>query len=96
VNITPTPVTAALAGVFSAAIWPYFWSRYGSSTTSDSIELVTATLLVIALPAHALVIGFRPAKTSGTSRIDTALLKRIGAWFGAAAATAVIGMAVRA
>lgn len=96
-KIIPTPTTAALAGVFSALVWPYFWARYGSSTATGSLELVVATLLVIALPAHAFVVGFgpSPAMAPGASRIDTALLKRMAAWLAAAAATAGLGSLLR-
>jgi hypothetical protein len=94
VNISPTPVTAALAGIFSAIVWPLLWARFGSSTSSGTVEVVLITLLVIALPAHALVVGFGRSQASGRA-VDTALLKRIGAWLLAAAVTAVIGAALR-
>lgn len=49
-----------------------------------------STLLVIALPAHAFVVGFgRSAEASGRT-LDTALLKRVGVWLLAAAATVVV------
>ena len=93
-KLTPTPVTAALAGVFSALVWPFLWSRFGSASTDGSVELIVATLLVIALPAHAFVVGFGGNQSLG-ARIDTELLKRIGAWLLAAAATALAGAAFR-
>ena len=93
-KISPTPVTAALAGVFSALIWPFLWARFGSASTAGSVELIVATLLVIALPAHAFVVGFGGNQSLG-ARIDTALLKRVGAWLLAATTTAVAGAALR-
>ena len=95
-KITPTPVTAALAGVFSAIVWPLLWSRFGSAASASSVELILATLLVIALPAHAFVVGFGRHGGAAVRTMDTALLKRIGAWLVAAIATAVVGAAFRA
>jgi hypothetical protein len=94
-NITPTPVTAALAGTFSAIVWPLLWTRFGSATSSGTFEVVVITLLVIALPAHAFVVGFGRSQAAGRT-VDTALLKRIGAWLLAAAVTAGIVAALRA
>ena len=90
-KIVPTPVTAGLAGAFSAIVWPLLWSRFGSAAAAGSIELILATLLVIALPAHAFVVGFGGSAGSALRTMDTALLKRIGAWLVAAVATAVAG-----
>ena len=95
VKITPTPVTAALAGAFSALVWPALWSRFGGSESSGSVELVIATLLVIALPAHAFVVGFGRSPASAGRTLDTALLKRIGAWLAAAGVVALAGAALR-
>ena len=95
-KITPTPLTAALAGVFSAIVWPFLWSRFGSAASAGSVELILATLLVIALPAHAFVVGFGRSGGSAARTMDKALLKRIGAWLVAAVATAVLGAALRA
>lgn len=95
-KITPTPWTAALAGGFSAIVWPVMWSRFGSSASAGSVELVVATLLVIALPAHAFVVGFGRSQSPGARTLDTALLKRIGAWLAAAAATVLVAAAFRA
>jgi hypothetical protein len=88
-KITPTPITAALAGAFSALVLPFVWSRFGASG-SGGTELVVAFLLTVALPAHAFVIGFGPPQPTEGRRLDTALLKRIGAWLAAAAATVVV------
>ena len=99
-KITPTPLTAALAGVFSAIAWPPMWSRFGSAATAGSLELMLVMLLVIALPAHAFVVGFGRVGGGGggsaPGAVDTALLKRIAAWLGAAVVTALVGAALRA
>jgi hypothetical protein len=88
--ISPTPTRAALAGVFSAVVWPMLWSRFGGPDASGSTELVVATLLVIALPAHAFVVGFDRGQAGSTGTLDSALLRRIGAWLAAAAVTAAV------
>lgn len=95
VTITPTPVTAALAGIFSAVVWPLLWSRFVGAGSQGTMEAIVITLLVIALPAHAFVVGFRPGHTAPVRGVDKALLVRIGAWVAAAAITALIVMAVR-
>ena len=87
-TIQPTPVTAALAGIVSAILWPLAWSRYGGATAAFSIELILATLLLIAVPAHAFVVGFGYRAAPGARTVDVALLKRIGAWLVAAGVTA--------
>ena len=68
-TINPSPLTAALAGVFSALAWPWVWSRFGANAGGDSLGLIVATLLVIALPAHALVVGFRRTADEGAGRV---------------------------
>ena len=88
-NLTPSPVTAALAGVFTALAWPPLWALFGGDGAPGTVELIFITLLTIALPAHAFVVGFKPAKTAGRA-FDTALIKRIGAWLLAAGVTALI------
>ncbi len=94
-KISPTPLTAALAGGFSALVWPMLWSRFGNSASAAGIELVVATLLVIALPAHAFVVGFSPPPTAGARTGDITLLKRIAAWLGAAVAMIVVVAVIR-
>lgn len=94
-NIVPTPVTAALAGMFSALAWPPLWARFGAAETAGTLPAIAITLLVIALPAHAFVVGFGPGNASAAHTLDTALLKRIGAWVGAAGAAALIAWLVR-
>ncbi|MGM9485863.1 hypothetical protein [Ideonella sp. YS5] len=90
-KITPTPVTAALAGIAAAVGWPFLWSRFGGPSADGSVELIVGTLLVVALPAHAFVVGFGRSSPSAAGSLDIALLKRIGAWLVAAAATAALG-----
>ncbi|HEY0818043.1 MAG TPA: hypothetical protein VGD46_04640 [Rhizobacter sp.] len=79
-KITPTPWTAAAAGAVAALAWPHLWSRFGGAGSAGSVELVVSTLLVIALPAHAFVVGFGRSGSSTPGGVDTALLKRVGAW----------------
>lgn len=94
-KITPTPITAALAGVFSALAWPWLWSNYGSAD-GGSMELVIGTLLLIGLPAHAFVIGLSPTqRAAGTGGVDKPLLLRIGAWLLAAVVAVLVSGAVK-
>ena len=86
-KLTPTPVTAALAGVFAALVMPALWPHLGE----DTLNWIVAFLLVIALPAHALVVGFDPVRgPGGGAALDTALLKRVAAWLGAAILTIAV------
>lgn len=87
---TATPLTAALAGAFSAVAWPRLWPLYADPSSSSSVWLVAGTLLLIALPAHAFVVGFERNPTTAASAIDMPLLKRIGAWLLAAVATTAV------
>jgi hypothetical protein len=93
-NLTPTPLTAALAGVFSALAWPLLWSRFGGEQSPGTFEVVIITLLVIALPAHAFVVGFGPRQATGAGKLDTAVLKRVGAWLAAAGVTLLASSAM--
>jgi hypothetical protein len=92
VNLTPTPINAALAGAFAGVVMPIVWARFGSESTS----LVVAFLLVVALPAHAFVVGFSRPQAPRPGTLDTALLKRAGAWLGAAGMATLIAHTVRA
>ncbi|AKC86693.1 hypothetical protein [Pseudoxanthomonas suwonensis] len=84
-RITPTPLTAALAGVFTGLAMSWLWPRLGD----DTLYWIAAFLLVVALPAHAFVVGFgqRPGTTGA---VDAALLKRVVAWLFAAIAVIVL------
>jgi hypothetical protein len=93
--IRPTPLTAAAAGIFSALAWPVLWTKYGHAASTGGIELILGTLLLVALPAHAFVVGFKRAEGTDARKVDTALLKRIGTWLAASAATALIVMIIR-
>ena len=74
----------------AAVAWPFLWAKWGGPAAEGGFELIVATLVVIALPAHAFVVGFgRPQEGSARS-LDTALLKRIGAWLAAAAGLTVL------
>lgn len=90
-RIAPNPVTAALAGIFSSLLMPWLWARMAG----DSVYQVLAFVLVVALPAHAFVVGFaREPVTAGS--VDKAMLKRVGAWLLAAGVTPVVVQALRA
>ena len=92
-SFRPTLFSAALAGLVAAVVWPFIWARWGGPGADGSVELVVGTLAAVVLPAHALVVGFGRAPTGG---VDTALLKRVGAWLVSAAcataARAVLGL----
>ena len=75
---------------------PFFWSRYGDAASSASIELLAAFLLLVALTAHAFVMGFGRNQMANPRTLDTALLKRIGSWVTAVAATVVVAATFRA
>jgi hypothetical protein len=83
--IRPTPLTAALAGIFSALAWPVLWSKYGQTAASAGLELMIGTLLLVALPAHAFVVGFTRSQPADPRKLDTALVRRIGSWLAASA-----------
>lgn len=89
-NLRPTPWSAALAGVVAALAWPLLWARWGGTHADGGFELVVATLVVVALPAHAFVVGFDRARQGATRSVDSPLLKRIGAWLAAAAGVTLI------
>ena len=94
-KITPTTITAAAAGVFSAVAWPILWTRFGGANSAGGVELIIGTLLIVALPAHAFVVGFKPTQAGDGRTLDTALLKRIGSWLGAGLVTALAVAAFR-
>ena len=75
--ITPTPITAAIAGLFAGIVMPLIWPKLGDET----MYWVFAFLLVIALPMHVLVVGTKPMQTAeGRAGIDAAVLKRVVIW----------------
>ena len=84
VNIRPTLLTAVMAGVVAALAWPFLWDRWGGAAVEGGFEFIVAMLLVVVLPAHAFVVGFTRSHDASTRTLDTALLKRIGAWLASA------------
>jgi hypothetical protein len=92
VNISPSPITAAATGAFSALALPLLRNWFGGDA-GLSIPFLIALVLTVALPAHAFVVGFQGGVAPGTRSLDTALLKRIGAWLGAAAVVTALRMA---
>lgn len=80
--LTPTPWKAAAAGAFSALALPLVRHWLGDEQ-GLSLGFTVALLLVVALPAHAFVIGTGPTDVS--RGLDSGLLRRIGAWLLAAA-----------
>ena len=92
VNLKPTPLTAALAGAIAGMVMPLLWLRLAH----DSMGLVIAFLVVVALPAHAFVVGFGRNQTPDARTIDTALLKRVGAWLLSAVVATAIAQALHA
>jgi len=84
-QITPTPVTAAVAGIVSALVMTAVWPRLGD----DSLYWVLAFVLVIALPLHVFVVGFGNARPAGNA--DPALIRRVAVWLVAAVATLGVG-----
>lgn len=86
-KLTPTPITAAIAGLFAGIVMPLIWPRLGDET----LNWVFAFLLVIALPMHVLVVGFNQSRDpAGKGGVDAALIKRVAVWL----ATAVAAVAL--
>jgi hypothetical protein len=79
----PTLVTAALAGVFSGALWP-------SIAPLSTMWLMLGTVLLVVLPAHAFVVGFKRPQGIGPGTLDSALLARVGAWVACAASASFL------
>lgn len=93
-KLRPTPFTAATAGLVAALAWPLMWARWGGPEAAGGMELIVATLLLIALPAHAFVVGLGSAAPASARTLDKALLQRIAAWLAAAVGTTLLrGMA---
>ena len=88
-SVNPTPVTAALAGIFSGLSWPLVWPFVSGTEASATLWLVLATIVLVALPAHAFVLGFRRDQATRASTVDVALLIRIGSWLAAGVLTAL-------
>ena len=82
--------------IFSALVLPFVWLRYADSASFANIELLAAFLLLVALPAHAFVMGFGRNQMANPRTLDTILLKRIGSWVAGVAATVVVAAMFRA
>lgn len=89
-NLVPTTVTASLAGIFSGFTWPLIWPLFGGVAGVGSLWLMLGTVVLVALPAHAFVVGFRRNQAAGAGAVDTALLVRVGAWLACAAGSALL------
>lgn len=86
-KLTPTPITAAIAGLFAGILMPLIWPRLGDET----LNWVFAFLLVVALPVHVLVVGFTSSREArAVGALDAALLKRVTIWLVAAVATVAL------
>jgi len=94
-NLVPTPVTAALAGIFSGLTWPLIWPLLRGGATVSSLWLMLGTIVLVALPAHAFVVGFKRNQMAGAGAVDSALLVRVGAWLACATGSAVLVSMVR-
>jgi hypothetical protein len=94
-SLTPTPLTAALAGMFSGITWPLIWPYFNGPAGSGTVWLMLATIALVALPAHAFVLGFKRTQIVGAGAIDSALLIRIAAWLACAALAALVLAALR-
>ncbi len=89
-NLSPTPFTAALAGAFSAVALPAFqrWTGGGGDFGADQ---VIGFLLLVALPAHAGVLGLTRPEGQPVRSLDKPLLTRVGVWLGAAVVVSLLG-----
>lgn len=92
-NLYPTPFTAALAGAFSAVALPAA-NRWLAGDSDTSTNFVLAFLLLVALPAHAGVLGLRRPDGAHSRSIDKPLLVRIGAWLGSACLVSAASLAL--
>ena len=85
-----TVATAALAGAFSGLALPAVSGWLGTGA-EFSLAWMLVFVGVVALPAHAFVLGFRRADARGSGGgVDMALLTRVGAWLLGAAAGSLL------
>ena len=83
-NLSPSLLTAAIAGAFSAIALPLLRNWMGDHS-GIGIPLIIAMVVTVAIPAQAFVVGTTTHTGSGARSLDMALLKRIGVWILAAA-----------
>ena len=94
-SITPNRVSAALAGVFSGLTWPLIWPYVTGPQASATLWLVLATIVLVALPAHAFVLGFQRSQIPGARTVDVALLARIALWLAGGVTAALVAGGLR-
>lgn len=92
-NLRPTPLTAALAGAFSAAALPAA-SRWLGGGAGFSGDFVLAFLVLVALPAHVGVLGLHRPAGEASRGTDKPMLIRAGAWIGSALLVSAVSLAV--
>jgi len=71
------------------------WPFVTGPETSATLWLVLATIGLVALPAHAFVIGFQREQARAAGGVDVAMLARIGAWLVGGVVTALLVAAAR-
>jgi hypothetical protein len=92
-DLSPTPFTAALAGLFSALALPAA-TRWLGEGSGDGMLFVVVFLIVVVLPAHAFVLGLRPTQGAPSRSVDRPLVVRTLAWVGAAVAGTLAPLAL--
>lgn len=88
-NFSPTPLTAALAGLFSALALPAA-TRWLGQGSGEGMLFVVVFLVVVVLPAHAFVLGLQPAEGAPSRSVDRPLVMRTVSWVAAAVAGTVV------
>jgi len=68
-----------------------FWVQLAD----DTMLMIVAFLLAVALPAHAFVVGFAPNRMATAGSVDTALLTRGAVWLLSAAVAIGVTQALR-
>lgn len=91
-KLAPTPLTAALAGAFSAVALPLF-GRWQAADTDGGTAFVVAFLLLVALPAHVGVLGLRRAEGQPARAVDKPLLLRVAVWLAVALGVSLLSLA---
>lgn len=91
-KLSPSLITAALAGLVAGTAMSLLWVRLAN----DTMLLLVAFLLLVALPAHAFVVGFGHRHTTTADSVDSALLKRGVVWLLAAVLAIGVSQALQA